>query len=402
MHNRKLLAALSLMAAVVLLAAISRNVVTATPRAQATAVATAAGTPAALDIPGVGKITGPADGEARTLNGAGATFPVPLYTRWFSEYGKLTGVKINYQGVGSGGGIKGISDQTIDFGASDGAMTDEQLKAAKGGAVLHIPMALGGVVVVYNIPEVSTPLKFTPETLSLIFLGDQGADPDKKIDPLLKWNDPRLVEDNPQLKDVDKAIFVVHRSDGSGTTSIFTSYLSAVSETWAKNVGAANSVKWPVGLGGKGNAGVAANIKQAAYTIGYVEQAYAVQANLQTGVVKNKAGKFVASSAETVSAAAAGVTLPADLRVKIVNADGDNAYPISGFTWILVYENQTDPAKALALVRVLWWATHDGQKYNADLGYAPLPLGAIKADEAQIARITINGKPALPDGIMSK
>ncbi len=406
MRNPKFLAALSLILVVVLFAALRGTMVTATPNPQATAAATmsatAAGTSAVLDIPGTGKITGPADGEARTMNGAGATFPVPLYTKWFSEYEKLTGVKINYQGVGSGGGIKGISDQTIDFGASDAPMKDEQLKAAKGGALLHIPMTLGGVVIVYNLPDVTEPIKLTPGTLSLIFLADQGADPANKVDPLLKWNDPRLVADNPQLANVDKNIFVVHRSDGSGTTNIFTSYLSAVNETWKKNVGAGTSVSWPVGLGGKGNAGVAGNIKQAPYTIGYVEQAYADQNQLQKALIKNKAGNFVSSSAETVSAAAAGVKLPADLRVMIVNADGDNAYPISGFTWILVYEKQTDPAKALALARMLWWATHDGQKYCADLGYAPLPLDAIKADETQIAKLMINGKPALPAEITSK
>jgi phosphate transport system substrate-binding protein len=398
MHNQKILAALSLILVVVLLATMSGNVVTATSNAQATAAATSSG----MDIPGTGKITGPADGEANALNGAGATFPVPLYTKWFSEYEKLTRVKINYQGVGSGGGIKGIQDQTLDFGASDGFMSDEQLKAAKGGPILHIATALGGVVLVYNVPEATEPIKLTPETLAMIYLGESGGDATAKIDPLLKWNDPRLVADNPQLANVDKNIFVVHRSDASGTSNIFTSYLSAVNEKWAKNVGAANAVNWPVGLGGKGNAGVAGNVRQAPYTIGYVEQAYADQIKLQTAVIKNKAGKFVASSAETVSAAAAGVKLPADLRVKIVNADGENAYPISGFTWLLVYETQTDPAKALTLARVIWWATHDGQKFNADLGYAPLPVEAIMLDEAQIAKIMINGKPALPADIMAK
>jgi phosphate transport system substrate-binding protein len=398
MHSKKFLATLSAFLVIVLFATMSGNVVRATRNGQATAEATQSAT----DIPGTGKITGPADGEAKGLNGAGATFPVPLYTKWFSEYEKLTGVKINYQGVGSGGGIKSISDQTIDFGASDGYMTDDQLQKAKGGAILHIATALGGVVLVYNIPEVSDPVKLTPDAVALMFLGEKGADPDKKIDPLLKWNDPRLVADNPQLANVDKNIFVVHRSDASGTSNIFTSYLSAVNEKWAKDVGAANAVKWPVGLGGKGNAGVAGNVKQAPYTIGYVEQAYADQNKLQTALIKNKAGKFVTSNAETVSAAAAGVTLPPDLRVKIVNAEGENAYPISGFTWLLVYETQTDPAKALTLARVLWWATHDGQKFNADLGYAPLPPDVIKLDEAQIAKIMINGKPALPDGFIAK
>jgi phosphate transport system substrate-binding protein len=402
MQRWKLLFALAISSAALLVVASGCGAAASSggqPTRAATTVATA--TNAATEVPGAGKITGPVDGEAKALTGAGASFPVPLYTKWFSEYEKLTGVKINYQGVGSGGGIKGISDQTVDFGATDGFMTDDQLKAAKGGNILHVPTALGGVVVVYNLPDVTDPVKFTPETLSLIFLGDQGADPDKKVDPLLKWNDPRLVADNPQLQNIDKNIFIVHRSDASGTTNIFTSYLSAVSDNWAKNVGAANAVKWPVGLGGKGNAGVAGNVKQAAYTIGYVEQAYADQNKLQTGLIRNKAGKFVASNAETVSAAASGVKLPDDLRVKIVNADGENAYPISGFTWLLVYEQQTDAGKALTLTRMLWWATHDGQKFNADLGYAPLPLDVIKQDEGQIGKIMINGKPALPGGIMT-
>ncbi|MEP7285426.1 MAG: phosphate ABC transporter substrate-binding protein PstS [Chloroflexota bacterium] len=405
MQKQKFVSALSLAIVAALLLALSSNVSPAAS-AQATMAATEAPTlfaPVKVDVPNTGKITGPADGEAKALTGAGATFPVPLYTKWFSEYEKVTGVKVNYQGIGSGGGIKGISDQTLDFGASDGPMTDDQLKAAKGGAILHIAMTMGGVVPVYNVPEATTPIKFTPETLALIYLGaageEVGADGKDTVAPLLKWNDDRLVKDNPELKDVDRNIFVVHRSDGSGTTNIFTSYLSAVNKNWEKNVGAANAVKWPVGLGGKGNAGVAGNVAQAPYTIGYVELAYAVQNKLQTGMMQNKAGKFLDANPETVSAAAAGVKLPADMRVKIVDADGENAYPISGFTWILAYAKQTDAAKATTLTRLLWWGTHDGQQYAASLGYAPLPLAAIAADEAQIAKITVNGKPALPAGI---
>jgi phosphate transport system substrate-binding protein len=400
MQKQKLWSALSLIAVVALLAAMGGQVVTATPNGQATPAATPGAT---ANVPGSGQITGPLDGETKALNGAGATFPVPLYTKWFSEYEKLTGVKINYQGIGSGGGIKGISDQTLDFGASDGPLTDDQLKAAKGGLVLHIATALGGVVPVYNIPEVQAPIKFTPETLALIYLGAAGEETSggkTTVAPLLKWNDDRLVKDNPQLKNVDKLIYVVHRSDGSGTTNIWTSYLSAVNKNWADNVKFGNSVNWPVGLGGKGNAGVAGLVSQSPYTIGYVELAYAVQNNLQMGLVQNKAGKFVAAATDTVSAAAAGVKLPDDLRVKIVNADGDNTYPIAGFTWLLVYEKQTKADVATALTRMLWWATHDGQQFNGDLGYAPLPLDAIKLDEKQIARITVNGTPALPAGIM--
>jgi phosphate transport system substrate-binding protein len=356
-------------------------------------------------IPGSGLITGPAEGEAKTLNGAGATFPKPLYDQWVALYNQLTGVQINYQGIGSGGGIQGISDQSLDFGASDGPMTDEQLANAKGGLVLHIPMVLGGVVPVYNIPELEGQdvLKFTPETLALVFLGEAGrVGGDNPRDPIVKWNDARLVADNPQLANVDKYIVVVHRSDSSGTNNIFTSYLSAVSPDWADIVGFGNSVDWQTGIGAKGNPGVAGNVVQTPYAIGYVEQGYAVANNLPAAAVQNQAGNFVTASQETVSAAAAGVELPDDMRVKIVNAAGDNAYPIAGFTWLLVYENQADSAKALALTRYLWWATHDGQEFittSTDpvvLGYAPLPEPAIQKAEALIMKITVDGTMALP------
>lgn len=400
MQKQKVLSALSLVVVLALLIGMGGTASVAT-HAQTMAPTMAGTMGAMMDIPGSGKITGPADGEAKKLNGAGATFPAVLYSKWFSEYAKLTGVEINYQSIGSGGGIKSISDQTVDFGASDSPMTDDQLKAAKGGAIFHIPAALGGVVPTYNIPELAgaEPLKFTPETLSLIYLADAGADAANKVDPLLKWNDPRLVADNPQLKDIDKLIVVVHRSDGSGTTNIWTSYLTAVSPAWAKSVGAANSVNWPTGLGGKGNEGVAGNVKQTAYSIGYVELAYAVQNNLPAGLVKNKGGKFVAATEQSVSLAAQGVKLPDDMRIKLVNSDNADAYPIAGFTWLLVYEKQTDAAKATALTRMLWWATHDAQQFNAALHYAPLPLDAITKAEALIKKITLNGKPALPAGI---
>ncbi len=345
-------------------------------------------------VPGSGMVAAPMDGEATSLTGAGATFPQVLYTTWFSDYATLTGVEINYQGIGSGGGIKGITDQTVDFGATDGFMTDEQLEAAKatcGGTILHVATALGGIAVTYNIPELvdaNIPLKFTPDTLAGIFLGE-----------ITSWKDEKLVADNPQLAEVDQPIAVVHRSDGSGTTNIFTSYLTAVNETWSTNVGAANSVKWPTGIGQKGNAGIAGAIAGVPYAIGYVELAYAEQNGLPVSEIQNSAGTFLAPTLESVSNAAAGVELPEDLRVKIVNGAGDNTYPISGFTWILVCENQTDAAKATALTRMLWWATHDGQAYNETLGYAPLPEPAVKADEAQILKIMVNGAQALPAGI---
>jgi phosphate transport system substrate-binding protein len=342
-------------------------------------------------IPGSGLIKGAQVGEAKNLTGAGATFPAVLYTKWFSEYNKLTGVQINYQSIGSGGGIKSISDMTVDFGATDGPMTDEQLAAAKGGEIVHIPAAMGAVVPTYNIPElakVKESLKFTPETLAGIYLGE-----------IVKWNDVKLVADNPMLKNVNKYIVVARRSDGSGTTNIFTSYLAAVSETWAKKVGAGNSVQWPVGLGGKGNEGVAGVVKQTPYSIGYVELAYANQNKLAVGQVKNKAGKFIVPNMKTASLAAQGVVLPDDMRAKLVNSDNAEAFPIVGFTWLLAYTNQTDPAKALALTRMLWWATHDGQQYCEALDYAPLPVDAIKKAEVLIKKIQVNGKQALPESI---
>jgi phosphate transport system substrate-binding protein len=345
-------------------------------------------------VPGSGLVTGALEGEAQALDGAGATFPQVLYTTWFSDYATLTGVQVNYQGIGSGGGIKAVTDKTVDFGASDAPMNDDQMAAAEaacGAPILHIPTALGGVVPTYNIPELTASgdvLKLTPDTLAGIFLGE-----------ITFWNDEKLVADNPALADLAQPIAVIHRSDGSGTSNIFTSYLAAVSETWKTNVGAGTSVKWPTGIGQKGNAGIAGALVGVPYSIGYVELAYAEQNGLPVTFLQNKAGQFVQASTETVTNAAAGVELPEDLRVMIVNGDGDATYPISGFTWILVCPNQTDAAKATALTRVLWWATHDGQAYEAALGYAPLPEDAVKADEAQILKITVNGQPALPADI---
>lgn len=327
--------------------------------------------------------------EAKNLTGAGATFPAVLYSKWFSEYEKKYGVQVNYQSIGSGGGIKSISDMTVDFGATDGPMTEEQMAAAKGGEIVHIPAAMGAVVPTYNIPELASSgasLRFTAETLSGIFLGS-----------ITKWNDPKLVADNPDLKNLDKDIVVAHRSDGSGTTNIWTSYLTAVSDEWAKKVGAGNSVQWPVGLGGKGNEGVAGVVKQTPYSIGYVELAYANQNKLAVGQVKNKAGKFVTPNMKTASLAAQGVPLPEHMRVKLVNSANPEAFPIVGFTWLLAYTNQSDPAKARALTRMLWWAIHDGQQYCEALDYAPIPGDAVKLAEALIKKITVNGKQALPE-----
>jgi phosphate transport system substrate-binding protein len=341
-------------------------------------------------MPGTGVIAGPFSGEARALTGAGATFPAALYSKWFAEYNRLTQVQVNYQSIGSGGGIKSIQDMTADFGATDGAMTDAQLKEARGGELFHIPMALGGVVATYNIPEVpaTAKLRFSPETLVGIFMGD-----------IKKWNDARIKADNPSVTSLpDKDITTVHRSDGSGTTHIFTDYLSAVSPAWKDQIGVSTTVNWPNGLGGKGNEGVAGEVKQNPYSIGYVELIYAKQNKLGYAQIKNKAGQFVDAELDTVSAAASGVaaTIAPDLRASIVNAEGANSYPISGFTWILAYKDMKDEPKAVALTRMLWWATHDGQSFNGDLSYSPLPLEIIKKGEEKIKAITANGKPAFP------
>jgi phosphate transport system substrate-binding protein len=332
-------------------------------------------------------ITGPFQGEARSLNGAGATFPAPLYQKWFEAYSKLTQVQVNYQPIGSGGGIKGIQDQTLDFGATDAPMTDEQLRAAKGGEIFHIPTALGAIVPTYNIPNVKTKLNFTGATLAGVFLGD-----------IQKWNDPKLVADNPDLAGVNRDIVVVHRSDGSGTTFGFTDYLSTVNPDWQKKVGKGTSVNWPVGLGGSGNPGVAGEIQQNPYSLGYVELIYAVQNNLGYGMVKNKAGKFVDPSLDSVTAAAAASaqTIPPDLRFSIVDAPGDNSYPISTATWLLAYKTMTDQAKAIALTRMLWWTTHDGQRVNKDMAYATVPDAITARSEEFIRQIAVGGKPAFP------
>ena len=363
----------------------------ASPRTSAEPTAGLAPTaPSALNIPGTGLVTGPFSGEAKSLTGAGATFPAALYSKWFTEYNRLTQVEVNYQSIGSGGGIKAIQDMTADFGATDGAMTDDQLKDAKGGELFHVPMALGAVVPTYNLPELpaSAKLRFSPETLVGIFLGD-----------IKKWSDPKIKVDNPTITALpDKEIVTVHRSDSSGTTFIFADYLSNVSPDWKSKVGTSTTVNWPNGLGGKGNEGVAGEVKQNPYTIGYVELIYATQNKLGYAQMKNKAGQFIDASLESVTAAASTVaaTIAPDLRASIVNAAGDKAYPISGFTWILAYKSMKEEAKAVSLSRMLWWATHDGQKFNADLGYAPLPLEIIKKGEEKIKAITGNGKPAFP------
>lgn len=322
--------------------------------------------------------------EAVSLDGAGATFPAVIYSKWIEEYGKVTGVQINYQSIGSGGGIKSITDRTVDFGATDGPMSDKQLADAKT-PILHVPTVIGAVVPTYNIPGVTQTLKLTPDALAGIFLGQ-----------ITRWNDPKIASSNPRVALPDQSITTVHRSDGSGTTSIFTDYLSKVSPEWKAKVGTGTSVNWPGGVGGKGNEGVAGSVKQTPYAIGYVELIYAIQQKLGYASVQNAKGKFVEANLDSVSKAAEGVALPDDLRVSITNSDNPEAYPIAGFTWLLAYQEMADAKKAMAVARFLWWSTHDGQQYAKDLGYAPLPKDVVAKAEAKIRSITTAGKPILP------
>lgn len=318
------------------------------------------------------------------LTGAGATFPNPIYQKWFSEYNKAhANLKFDYQSIGSGGGIRQVSEGTVDFGGSDAPMKDEDLKAAKG-EILHIPTVLGADVITYNLPAVSTELKFTPETIAGIFLGS-----------IKKWNDPQVASSNPGVTLPSSDITVIHRSDGSGTTFVFTDYLSKVSPEWKEKVGAGTSVNWPVGNGAKGNEGVMGQVKQTPNSIGYVELIYAEQNKLPYASVRNFAGEFVRPALESITAAAASVAgqIPADLRVSITNAPGASAYPISSFTYLLVYKEQQDQAKGKALVDFLWWAIHDGEQMAKDLLYAPLPQEVVKKAEQKIDSITHQGKP---------
>jgi len=317
------------------------------------------------------------------LNGAGATFPYVIYSKWFDVYHQKTGFEFNYQSIGSGGGIKQVIEGTVDFGASDAPMSEDQMKQVKqkqGTEILHIPTVMGAVVVTYNLPGVKKGLKITPDVLAGIYLGT-----------ITKWNDSKITSDNKGIKLPNEAIFVTHRSDGSGTTNIFTGYLSKVSDAWKGKVGQGTAVDWPVGLGGKGNEGVAGLVKQTEGSIGYVELAYAEQNSLPYAALKNKAGNFVMPTFDAVSAAAAGFVknMPEDLRVEITNADGKDSYPISGFTWLLIYKNMKDKSKAKAIVDFLKWAVTDGEKYAKDLYYAPLPKEVVKLDQKKIAQISI-------------
>ncbi len=338
---------------------------------------------AALVAGACGGSAPPESSAARDLqiNGAGATFPYPVYSKWFAEYTALhPDVRINYQSIGSGGGIRQLTNQTVFFGATDGPMTDDQLSAAPG-PVLHFPTVLGAVVPVYNVPGVQGDLRFSGEVLADIYLGR-----------IRKWNDPALARLNPGAALPATDITVVHRSDGSGTTFIFVDYLSKVSPAFREGVGVATSVNWPAGVGGKGNEGVAGLVTQTPGSIGYVELIYAVQTKTPYGSVQNAAGAFVKASSESVTAAAASVAdnMPADFRVSITNAPGETAYPIASFTWLLLYESPADLAQSAAMVDFLKWALTDGQKGAAELGYAPLPPAVVALEQAALAKVKVS------------
>jgi phosphate transport system substrate-binding protein len=317
------------------------------------------------------------------INGAGATFPNPIYTKWFDDYRKLhPDVAINYQSIGSGGGIKQLVAQTVFFGATDGPMTDEQLKSAPG-PILHFPTVLGAVVPIYNVPiynvpGIAQPLRFTGPLLASIYLGK-----------VTKWNDPAIAAVNPGVKLPATDIVIVHRSDGSGTSYIFTDYLSKVSPDWKSRVGVATSVNWPAGVGAKGNEGVSGLVKQTPGAIGYVELIYASHNHISFGSVQNKSGEFVTASLATVTAAADGVAIPDDFRVSITNPDGRNAYPIASFTWLLLYQNAPDKTKSRAMVDFLKWALTDGQRAAEPLGYAPLPAAVVEKEQQALAKVSL-------------
>jgi len=324
--------------------------------------------------------------ERVTLNGAGATFPYPLISKWSSEYNKINpNVQINYQSVGSGAGIKQIGAGTVDFGASDAPLSENEYADISG--ILQIPESIGAVVVAYNLPGIQKGVKLSGDVISEIFLGK-----------ITKWNDPKIVSLNPGIQFPEKDIIVAHRSDGSGTTFVFTDYLSAVSPDWKSKVGKGKSVNWPVGLGGKGNEGVSGLLNQNSYTIGYIELAYAKLQNIPYASIKNKAGNFIEPTLETTASAAAGTasTLPAGdaswSSVSIVDTNGNNSYPIASFTYLLVYKDQIDQIKGKMLAEFFWWAVHDGQKYSSELLYVPLPNEIINLNEKTIKLMNYKGQ----------
>jgi phosphate transport system substrate-binding protein len=321
------------------------------------------------------------------LTGAGASFPYPLYSKMFDEYYKTYGIKVNYQSIGSGGGIRQLKGKTVDFGASDAFLSDEQLKEFDG-EILHIPTCLGAVVITYNL-DLPQKIRFTPDLIADIYLGK-----------IIKWNDERIRKVNPGLNLPDLPINVVRRADGSGTTFVFTDYLSKVSSEWKEKVGRGTSVNWPVGIGGKGNEGVSGLVKQTKGAIGYVEFTYALQNKLPYGIIKNKSGNFIEPKVESISEAA-NVKLPEDMRISITDTESKKGYPISAFTYILVYSDlskandKMDYEKAKTLANLLWWITHEGQKYTKSLDYAPLSNEAQKNAEKLLKKLNFNGKMLL-------
>ncbi|HEY5373675.1 MAG TPA: phosphate ABC transporter substrate-binding protein PstS [Polyangiaceae bacterium] len=326
----------------------------------------------------------PKKDEGVSLNGAGATFPFPLYSKWISEYNKENPlVKINYQSIGSGGGIRQIIAGTVDFGATDAPMKEDEAKQAPS-KLFHIPATIGAVVVAYNLPEVTSTLKLAPEVLVAIYQGK-----------IKKWNDPKIKADNPDAKLPANEISVVYRTDGSGTTAVFTDYLSKISADWKEKIGAGKSVAWPIGLGAKGNEGVTGQIKTTPYTIGYIERAYASQNKLPMLELKNKSGKFVAPTIEAMSAAADAVEMPDELFVSLSNAEGEAVYPITSYSYLLVYENAKDPVKGEALAKYVWWGLHDGQKFSKDLDYAPIPAKVLSKVEARLKELRSGDKKLL-------
>ncbi|MHB8631683.1 MAG: phosphate ABC transporter substrate-binding protein PstS [Candidatus Limnocylindria bacterium] len=360
---------------------------TSAPVAAATTAGAAAATTNACGVP----VTGPCPSEAKSLTGAGGTFPAPIYSKWVDDYNKLTGVQINYQAIGSGGGIKAFTDKTVDFGASDVPLTDAQLAAVPGGLYL-VPTVLGAVVPTYNIPGVTAQLKFTPDALVGIF-----------FEKIKKWNDPAIAGENPGVTLPDLAITTVHRSDGSGTNGVFTDYLSKISPEWKAKIGSATSVNWPGGIGGNGNAGVAGAVKNTPGAIGYVELIYALQNKISYGLVRNAAGKYVDATLDSTSKAADGVVMP-DLgnlkgqqdKISITNSANPAAWPICTFTYLLVPKNVADKAKATAMLRFFWWATHEGQASTTALGYAPIPPTVVTVAEKVLRSVTSGGSPVLP------
>lgn len=327
-----------------------------------------------------------ASGDDNTMLGAGSTFIYPLFSKMFSEYNKSNGLRVNYQSIGSGGGILQLTNKTVDFGASDAPMNEEQ-EAKAAAPVLHIPMCSGAVVLSYNLPDFKDTLKLTPELIANIFLGK-----------IKNWNDPQIAAANPGVQLPNTPLIIAHRSDGSGTTNIFTTYLSKVSPEWNSKVGKGSSVNWPAGLGGKGNEGISGLVKQTPGAIGYMELAYALQNNMAFAKVQNKSGNFITPGVASTSAAA-NIELPADAKVSLTDTEAADGYPLSGFTWAIIYKEQNysnrSEARAKKLLELLWWNVHEGQQYGEPLHYAPLAPSAVKVAENILKSATYNGKPIL-------